>query len=506
MQSHSSSQSNASVRRLVLKGGKVLVHDADDNIQVLEADVLIENNLITKISPDIDDLADAEVIDCHMKIISPGFVDTHHHLWQTQLKGRHANELLLEYLASGNLQSSNYTREDLYWGQLGGCLEAINAGTTTVVDHSHVNTFQGAASTAISAIVSSGLRSVYAYCATPRVASWSPFKMDADILGPWFLDGLESLGKTAPFGDGRVTMGLAFDLWFLPEPMIQDIFKRAREAGIDFATTHAVRSPQIGMNDVIQQVKGFGLLDKHMLFSHATGHPAESIKAVADAGGYISSTPSTELQMSLGYPVCLNDDFPQAQACSSLGIDCHSNQASSIVYEMRMGLQASRAKHHQKALDQELAPRHISKTVQEAFNLGTIQGARAIGKEDQLGSIAEGKLADLVIFDANTPELACAAEQDPVAAIVLHSSIGNVDTVIVDGIIRKRGGKLVDVKVEQHMEDVAKKESLAWNDIADGMRKSRSELLKREAESQNLDEVLKGVIKTFYIDESKLQD
>jgi cytosine/adenosine deaminase-related metal-dependent hydrolase len=129
---------------MVLKGGKVLVHDAHDDIQVLEADVLIENNLIAKISPGIDDVADAEVIDCHMKIISPGFVDTHHHLWQTQLKGRHANELLLEYMASGNLQSSNYTREDLYWGQLGGCLEAINAGTTTVVDHSHVNTFQGA--------------------------------------------------------------------------------------------------------------------------------------------------------------------------------------------------------------------------------------------------------------------------------------------------------------------------------------------------------------------------
>ncbi|CAJ0547165.1 Ff.00g017920.m01.CDS01 [Fusarium sp. VM40] len=504
MQSHSS-RSNASVRRTVLKGGKVLVHDANDNIQVLEADVLIENNLIAKISPDIDDVTDAEVIDCHMKIISPGFVDTHHHLWQTQLKGRHANELLLEYMASGNLQSSNYTREDLYWGQLGGCLEAINAGTTTVVDHSHVNTFQGAASTAISAIASSGLRSVYAYCATARVASWSPFEMDADILGSWFLDELQELGKKAPFGDGRITMGLAFDLWLLPEPMIQDVFKRAREAGIDFATTHAVRSPHVGMSDVIQQVKGFGLLDKHMLFSHATGYPAESIQAVADAGAHISSTPSTELQMSLGFPVCLNDELPRAQACSSLGIDCHSNQASSIVYEMRIGLQASRAKHNQKALDQGMAPRHIAKTVQEAFNLGTIQGARAIGKEAQLGSIAEGKLADLVIFDANTPELACAAEQDPVAAIVLHSSIGNVDTVIVDGIIRKRGGKLVDVKVEQSMQNVAKKEFLAWSDVADAMRKSRSELLKREAENQNLDEVVKGVIKTFYIDESKFQ-
>jgi hypothetical protein len=47
-------------------------------------------------------------------------------------------------MPSGAVQASNYTREDLYWGQLGGCFEAINAGTTTVVDHSHVNTFEGA--------------------------------------------------------------------------------------------------------------------------------------------------------------------------------------------------------------------------------------------------------------------------------------------------------------------------------------------------------------------------
>lgn len=130
--------------QLLLKGGTVLIHDDDDNVQALERDILIEGNRIIKIASNIGDAADAELIDCDSMIISPGFVDTHHHLWQTQLKGRHANELLLDYMASGNLQSSNYTKEDIYWGQLGGCLEAINAGTTTVVDHSHINTFQGA--------------------------------------------------------------------------------------------------------------------------------------------------------------------------------------------------------------------------------------------------------------------------------------------------------------------------------------------------------------------------
>ncbi|KFY95915.1 hypothetical protein V500_02618, partial [Pseudogymnoascus sp. VKM F-4518 (FW-2643)] len=58
-------------------------------------------------------------------------------MWQTQLKGRHMDETLLEYMASGNPQSFNYTPEDMFWGQLGGCLEAIDAGTTFVLDHSH---------------------------------------------------------------------------------------------------------------------------------------------------------------------------------------------------------------------------------------------------------------------------------------------------------------------------------------------------------------------------------
>ncbi|KAF5625607.1 cytosine deaminase [Fusarium sp. NRRL 52700] len=502
---HSSLNANTS-RRLLLKGGTVLIHDANDNVQALERDILIENNIISKVAGNISEITDAEVIDCTDKIISPGFIDTHHHLWQTQLKGRHANELLLDYMASGSLQSSNYTKSDIYWGQLGGSLEAINAGTTTVVDHSHVNIFAGAASTAISATVSSGLRCVYGYCPTARVASWSPFAMNPDMLAPWVMDEIQESGKKGPFGDGRVTVGLAFDLWFLPEQVIKNLFERAREAGVELATTHAVSNPQMGSYDLVQQIKSLGLLDNRMLFSHLNGYAAESVKDLADAGAHISSTPSTEMQMALGDPVCFNDDLPQAQAQSSLGIDCHSNQASSIVYEMRLGLQGSRAKYNQRLIDQGLAPRKISKTVQDVYNLGTIQGARAIGRESRLGSIAEGKLADLVVFDANTPELICAADQDPIAAVVLHSSIGNVDTVIVDGIVRKRQGKLLSVTVEESMVDITDKRFLEWTDIAKSMRKSRAEILRREAEKQNLDDVKKGVISSFNVDLSKLRD
>jgi cytosine/adenosine deaminase-related metal-dependent hydrolase len=95
---------------LLLRNGTVLAHTAAKNtpsgyrIQVLkEHSLLIQNGRITKIAAaaEIHPADGVQIIDCTDKIISPGFIDTHHHLWQTALKGRHADELLLQYIASG---------------------------------------------------------------------------------------------------------------------------------------------------------------------------------------------------------------------------------------------------------------------------------------------------------------------------------------------------------------------------------------------------------------------
>jgi cytosine/adenosine deaminase-related metal-dependent hydrolase len=80
---------------ILLRGGTLLLHDSNDHVIPTKSDLLIVGNKIAKIAPEIIPEEGTEVIECTDKIVSPGFIDTHRHLWQTPLKGRHANELLL---------------------------------------------------------------------------------------------------------------------------------------------------------------------------------------------------------------------------------------------------------------------------------------------------------------------------------------------------------------------------------------------------------------------------
>ena len=82
--------------------------------------------------------------------------------------------------------------------------------------------------------------------------------------------------------------------------------------------------------------------------------------------------------------------------------------------------------------------RDVGHTGEQAFNLATLLGARAAKGGDKIGSIAVGKFAGLVLFKQNSPSMVCATAQNPVAAIILHSSPADVDTVIVSGVAREK--------------------------------------------------------------------
>jgi cytosine/adenosine deaminase-related metal-dependent hydrolase len=122
----------------LLQGGTALLHQEDDQVVSKRMDILIRNNLIVAIAENIPQPEDVtEVIDCSDMIISPGLVDTHRHLWQTQLKGRYGDDLLPEYAARGYLAGYFFSSKDIQLGELSGILESIDAGTTTIVDQMH---------------------------------------------------------------------------------------------------------------------------------------------------------------------------------------------------------------------------------------------------------------------------------------------------------------------------------------------------------------------------------
>ncbi|PTD08707.1 hypothetical protein FCULG_00011127, partial [Fusarium culmorum] len=393
----------------------------DDHIVPLKNhSLLIEGNKITRIAAQIESPSDAtEVIDCTAKLITPGFIDTHHHLWQTQMKGRHADHSLLEYMAPGNMVSRSYKPEDVFWGQLGGCLEALEAGTTTIVDHAHISYTPEHNTAALSGTISSGIRSIYCYTPTGRVKTWKPFEFEDTLIPDWVLEQLTELCQRGPFSDGRVTMGFGFDFYFLPKEVLVGIFGKVRELGIKTITSHYVAN----------------------LLENCT-------------------------------------------SISSLGIDCHSNNSASIVTQMRIAIQVERSRRNNKIIDTGKFPGRNQVYVQDAFQLATIRGARAIHMEDQIGSLEEGKIADLLIWDTLSPSMICAVEEDPIGAIIDHSSPSDIETVIVDGQFRKRDGRLGSIKLDLGLAPELKKDKVEveWRDVAMELLKSRERIIADEIE------------------------
>ncbi|OJD19465.1 hypothetical protein AJ78_00533 [Emergomyces pasteurianus Ep9510] len=241
---------------------------------------------------------------------------------------------------------------------------------------------------------------------------------------------------------------------------------------------------------LVDLLASYNLLGPNIILSHGTGASPAAAQKIASTGAFVSSTPETELQMGHGLPVCFRDDMKDQ---CSLGVDCHSNNSSDMITQMRLGLQSARAVRNEALIEKgEIPIVKISGSVRDVFRLATIQGAKAVHMEDQIGSLVEGKRADIVVFDALSPGMVCAAEHDPIAAIVLHASVADIETVIVDGVVRKRAKQLVKVGVEEGVAGIGKKE-VVWADVAEQLVRSREEIQKK-IEKIDMDKALEAFL------------
>lgn len=401
------------------------------------ADVLLEGERIAEVGPSLR-VGDCEVIDAAGMIVSPGFVDTHRHVWQTQLRGVASDWSLFDYFSQmRSIYSAFYEPDDAYLGNHVGALEALDAGITTLVDHCHIINSPEHADEAIRGLRESGIRAVFCYGLFPNPLP-SPLRPESD--SSWrFDDARRVRARHFASADARLMMGLApGEVEAMPFDAIRAEIALGRELGARRISCHVAMGAYDTGRSLVSELHKADLLRDDLLFVHGSSLSDEELSFIADRGAAISATPETELQMAMGHPVVSRAQ--QQGATVSLGVDIVSNFAGDLFTQMRLQLQAERGRRNERL---EAAPRAISPPAREVLELATREGARALALDSQIGSLSPGKQADVIL--TRTDALHTAGLVDPVAALVLYARPTDVDTVFVAGGALKRAGKLVGV-------------------------------------------------------------
>ena len=423
------------MNRLLIKSGIVVTLDPSVP-DLRRGDVLIEADRIAAIAPEIR--AEAPVLDAAGMIVMPGLVNAHQHTWQTCLRGIAADWTILEYLHTMHASIAPAFRpDDIYVSTLAGALNQLNSGTTTLVDWCHNNPTPAHSDRAIDALQESGIRAVFLH-GSPKPDPKPGQRHFSEIPHP--RAEIERLARDRlPSREALVTLGMAIlgPAYSTYEVSRQDL-TLAREMRM-LASMHVGGGTML-TSDGFQRLVAEGLVSPTVNIVHGNSIPFEELRALVGEGASITVTPDIELQM--GYGDCLTGSLRRLGSAPSLGVDIESFIGGDMFAVLRVALQAERHAEDLATIAKTgRAPERISVPCREALRWATLEGARMLGMERRIGSLAPGKQADVILLRAEDQNLFPVT--DPVAAIVLHANAANVDTVLVAGKIAKRAGKLL---------------------------------------------------------------
>ena len=418
--------------RILIQSGSVVDLDSDHGI-LINYDVLIENGLISQVGQSIE-AAGAEIIDATGFIVSPGFVDTHRHMWQGQLRGSGVNATLGEYFGTTIAEvAPRYRPSDVETGELMSGLDCLDAGITSVFDWSHIQHSPDHSDAAVRGLHQSGVRAVFGYgFPLTDVGAWmvsSSIPVPADLR--------RVHGDHFATGTSLVTLGLAlrgpeYTTW----NVVEEDLGHARDLGLP-VSLHFGGGDGPGRHGIARMHER-GLLGSDLAFVHGNSISEPEFELLAATGGSISATPAVEAQMGMGNGVPAIAAARRFGVQVGLGADVPTSASTSMFDIMRVAFATTRAAEFAAGTTDLVTNRDV-------LRMATLAGARAIGLGDMVGSIEVGKRADIILV--STESLAQAPSVDSAASLVSTASRSDVDTVIVDGVVRKRGGQLVDVDV-----------------------------------------------------------
>lgn len=408
--------------RILIRNGHVIDTEPEPFAR-RDTDVLIEDGRIVAVGSEL--AADgATVIDATDRIVLPGFVDTHRHVWQSALRGAAVDTDLGAYLGLLAQCGPKFGPQDVHTATLAGALECLDSGITTQLDYSHIAYSPEHADAAIDALHTAGLRAVYGY-GTP-------------VTGGGSLDDVRRI-RTERLADDNALVTMAYAPLgpsFTPVEVVAGEWKVADE--LDLPVTFHVAATPVNPQPIFA-LRDAGLLREKILYVHGNTLGDDELKLIADSGAAASAAPGAEAMLGNNSPVA--GRLKRLGVTTGLGVDAVTSAPGDMFSLMRAALLAS------QIVDD---PRM---TCGDVLKMATLGGAAALGLADRIGSLRPGKQADVILLRLD--DLNClTAERDPIAAVVTAAHPHNVDTVLVAGQVVKTAGRLLHADFGQVIQDL----------------------------------------------------
>lgn len=396
------------------------------------ASVLVRDDRIVAIEP-ADQLADTDadrVIDGAGMVLTPGFVNTHEHLYGHGMRGVFSDAIDASYIAKACTLRGAFTDEDEYLATLGSLTEFIKFGTTCFV-----NPGDGRLAAAFKAYEQTGARVMVGqnYTDVPNPIAVEVYET-AEALARLerVLD--EYDGRC----DGRVRawVMLAYGTELGTEDLLVGAKRLADERGTSMTVHQSPRADQVesclrahGARP-IEYLDRIGVLGPNMLLGHAIHLDANEIDVLARTDTKVSMSPITSVR--LGFGTAMHGKLPEmleAGVCVSLGTDSTDWGTGDMlnIASLTAGM------YKDARMDTAVL------SAEKALELITIDGARAAGLEDEIGSIEVGKKADLVLLDSR--RLEWRPLLNPISNLIYNADGRDVHTVMVDGRVLIDGGR-----------------------------------------------------------------